>query len=277
MTVDGIDRRRRGRAGSGRLTALVIVVGLVAGAAAAHFYEIKVPRAQMQAEKAAVDGKLADCETTREQEKASREISQKEADAAAAELGATRGELEELRREKAETEKRLALFKAITDKFRKMIDSGKLTVVMRHGRMVVKLPASVLFPSGSAELSKEGQTALTEVAHILRQLPDRRFEVAGHTDNVPVGPPSPFKNNLELSAARGVTVASHLISTGVHASRLSAAGYSEHQPVASNAREAGRQENRRIEIALLPNLSELPQLALDDDAGAPPAPSASAR
>jgi chemotaxis protein MotB len=261
-----VPRRRGGRSG---LVAFVVIASLGAGAYAAHLYEIKVPRVKAEAEKAEVAGKLAACEKTREGEKASREASQKEADAAAAELGATRGELEELRREKAETEKRLALFKAITDKFRKMIDSGKLTVVMRHGRMVVKLPASVLFASASADLSKEGQTALTEVAHILRQFPDRRFEVAGHTDNLPLGPPSPFKNNLELSAARAVTVANYLINGGVQASRLSAAGYSEHQPVASNSRESGRQENRRIEIALLPNLSELPQLSLDADGGAP--------
>ncbi len=138
---------------------------------------------------------------------------------------------------------------------------------MRHGRMVVKLPASVLFPSGSAELSKDGFGAVAAVAHILRQFPDRQFEVAGHTDAIAVSPTSPFKTNLELSAARAVTVAQALEKGGMNAAHLSAAGYAEFQPVASNRSEAGRQENRRIEIVLVPNLAELS--ALDSDAGAP--------
>jgi chemotaxis protein MotB len=149
-----------------------------------------------------------------------------------------------------------------------MIDSGKLQVTLKHGRMVVKLPAGVLFASGSAELSKEGQTALSEVASILKQLHDRRFMVAGHTDNVPVGPPSPFKNNLELSTARALTVVAQLVSAGMNPARLVAAGYADHEPEHPNATEAGRQENRRIEIVLLPNLAELPPVP-ELDAGAP--------
>jgi chemotaxis protein MotB len=87
---------------------------------------------------------------------------------------------------------------------------------------------------------------------------------------VPIAPPSPFKNNLELSTGRALTVAEFLTSAGMNPSRLSAAGYSEHQPVASNGKEAGRQENRRIEIVLQPNLAELPNLNLEaGDAGAP--------
>jgi chemotaxis protein MotB len=189
---------------------------------------------------------------------------------ASASLVASRSELDELRANRAENEKRLAAFKTLTEKFRKMNDSGKLQVVMRHGRMVVKLPAGILFASGSAEVSKEGQTALAEVASILKQFPDRRFMVAGHTDNVAIGPPSPFKNNLELSTARALTVIAQLVSAGMRSSHLVAGGYAEFEPVRENSNEAGRQENRRIEIVLLPNISELPPLP-DLDAGAPPA------
>jgi chemotaxis protein MotB len=96
--------------------------------------------------------------------------------------------------------------------------------------------------------------------------------VAGHTDNVPVTPPSPFKNNLELSTARALTVATQLVSAGMNASRLVAAGYSEFEPVRENTTEAGRQENRRIEIVLLPNIAELPPTPGLEDAGAPAAP-----
>jgi chemotaxis protein MotB len=201
-------------------------------------------------------GKLDECTRTRDS-------LEKAASSASADLGASRAELEQLRREKEEEDARLEVFKSVTDKFRQMIDSGKLQVVMRHGRMVVKLPASVLFPSGSADLSKDGQGALAEVARILRQFSDRRFEVAGHTDNVPIGPPSTFKNNLELSTARAVTVTDFLVEKGMNPAHLSAAGYSAYQPVATNATEAGRQENRRIEIALVPHLAEVPTPDLD--------------
>jgi chemotaxis protein MotB len=193
-------------------------------------------------------------------------------------LDASRGELAELRAQREEAEKRVAALKSLTDKFRKMIDSGKLQVVLRHGRMVVKLPAGVLFESGKAEISKEGKDALREVAQVLRQVPDRRLMVAGHTDNFPLVGTSPFKSNLELSTERALTVAQQLIASGIPAARLVAAGYAEHEPVRENSSEAGRHENRRIEIILLPNVTELPFDVSDagvKEAGAPPAIDAS--
>ena len=209
------------------------------------------------------------CTQGRAEDKAACDSAAQAAASVSSELKSANDEIDDLKHQKNDAEQRLAVFKSITDKFRKMIDAGKLKVEMRHGRMVVKLPATVLFPIGSADISKEGQSALADVAKILKQFPDRKFEVAGHTDNVPVGPPSSkFGNNLELSTARALTVAQFLIEQGINPAKLSAAGYSEYQPIASNAHEAGRAENRRIEIVLLPNLSELPP-APDLDAGAP--------
>jgi chemotaxis protein MotB len=245
-----------------KTTAAIAILGsAVGGIYAAH----RVARANADAADVAVENgaksrDLAECLKARDEEKKAREESELVAADASAILTASRAELEELRTQRAESEKRLAAFKAMTDKFRKMIDSGKLQVILKHGRMVVKLPAGILFASGSSDISKDGQTALTEVASILKQFPDRRFMVAGHTDNVPVGPPSPFKNNLELSTARALTVVAQLVSAGMNASRLVAAGYAEFEPVRENASEAGRQENRRIEIVLLPNLAELPPM-----------------
>ncbi|MGO8991905.1 MAG: flagellar motor protein MotB [Polyangiaceae bacterium] len=176
----------------------------------------------------------------------------------ASNLKVSQGELDALRAERAETEKQLTAFRALTASFQKMIDSGKLQVTMRHGRMIVKLPAEILFASGSADISKGGENALAEVAGILKQMPERRFMIAGHTDNVPVGPPSPFKNNLQLSTARAERVTETLITAGMNPAHLSAAGYSEYEPARENSTEAGRRENRRIEIVLLPNLAEIP-------------------
>ena len=251
---------------------IAVFVTIAAGVAAGLAWHV---RATDSAKK--LDEQLAavaQCKQSLTQCTDEREAKDKAANEAAASLNASRAELEELRAEHAEAEKRLLAFKSLTEKFQKMIDSGKLQITLRHGRMVVKLPAGVLFASGSAELSKEGKDALREVATILRPMHDRRFMVAGHTDNLPIDPkarpPSPFKNNLELSTARALTVAQQLIAFGMPKSRLVAAGYAEHEPVRSNANEAGRQENRRIELVLLPNVTELP-VNPTADAGAPSA------
>jgi len=174
-------------------------------------------------------------------------------------------ELEELRKARAEAEKRLAAFKKLTEKFQKMIDAGRLKVTFRKGRMIVELPAGVLFESGKAKLSDTGESAIAEVAGILKEFPDRSFLVAGHTDNVPIKDRK-FKSNWELSTARAVTVTQYLIEQGVPPESLSAAGYAQFDPIGDNTTEEGRQTNRRIEIIMMPNIEELP--TLDDGATA---------
>ncbi len=237
-----------------KVLATFLVLSLCGGAAAGG-YAWKMDQARKGAlnEASATSKQLATCKGDLDTEKSA-------ATSASASLAATSTELDALRKQRAETDKRLAAFKEMTEKFRKMIDSGKLEVVHRNGRMVVKLPAGVLFDSGSAELSQEGQRAISDVAAVLKEFKDRKFLVAGHTDNVPLKS-SPFKTNWELSTARAVTVTSQLITSGMTPSKLAAAGYSEYEPLKPNKTEAGRKENRRIEIVLLPNLEELPPIA----------------
>jgi chemotaxis protein MotB len=175
---------------------------------------------------------------------------------------ATEKELAELRRQKEAAEKRIAAYKALQDKFRALVDTGKLQVVFRNGQMTLKLPSGILFPSGSAELSKSGQAALAEVVKILMQFKDRRFVVAGHTDNQPIRTAA-FKNNWYLSTARANSVVQFMIKQQFPAKNLAAAGYGEFDPVARNDTEATREQNRRIEIILVPNLEELPSLTGD--------------
>jgi chemotaxis protein MotB len=168
--------------------------------------------------------------------------------------------VEELRTKERQAQARLQTFRNMLEKFNKMIASGKLRVRIVRGRMVVELSENILFDSGKSELKKEGTAALQEVATVLGSIPDREFQIAGHTDNVPIKS-AKFASNWELSTARGVTVARSLAAQGVPANRLSAAGYAETQPVASNDTPEGRAQNRRIEIVLMPNLDELPDLS----------------
>lgn len=174
-------------------------------------------------------------------------------------LSATKDELTALRAQRVELEKRMAAIADIQAQFAKMIDTGQLKVASRRGSLVVELPAEVLFPSGSAELSEKGEYAVVEVGAVLKRFPDRRFLVVGHTDNVPLKS-STMKDNWELSAARALMVTRVLVKAGMKPEALVPAGVGEHDPVTPNASSADRQRNRRIEIQLLPAISELPPL-----------------
>jgi chemotaxis protein MotB len=157
---------------------------------------------------------------------------------------------------------RLASLRAMARSFRDMVAAGQLRVRIVRGNMVVELPENVLFDSGEARLRGAGQSALDQVASILARVENRNFLVAGHTDNVPTGRYNRrFPSNWELSAARGVAVVRYLADHGMPPERMAAAGYADTQPVASNDSDAGRAQNRRIEIIVLPNLDELPDLS----------------
>jgi chemotaxis protein MotB len=178
------------------------------------------------------------------------------------EKSATEKELAELRRQKEAAEKRVRAFKAMQEKFRALVDTGKLEVAFRNGQMTLKLPSGILFPSGSADLSKAGKTALAEVVKILMEFKDRRFLVAGHTDNQPIRT-KVFKNNWYLSTARANSVVQFMIEQQFPAKNLAAAGYGEFDPVSPNDTDQGRELNRRIELILVPNLEELPTLTTE--------------
>jgi chemotaxis protein MotB len=167
--------------------------------------------------------------------------------------------LEELRKQKAAAEARAATFRNLVAKLHSMIDSGQLKVVLRNGRMIIALPNDILFDSGSTALKPAGKAALGNVAAVLANVPDRDFLVAGHTDNVPIKTEL-FPSNWELSTRRAVEVVHYLIAQGMSPSVLSAAGYGEFDPIAANDTPEHRAQNRRIEIVLQPNISDLPSL-----------------
>jgi chemotaxis protein MotB len=173
--------------------------------------------------------------------------------------GATQDELKTLRAEKAKRMAELQVYKDLFGKLKALVDAGTIQVEFRKGRLVVKLASSILFDSGKTELKAEGQTALSSLATALKSLNDREFLVAGHTDNVPIKT-AKFKNNWDLSTARAVEVVQYLITQGMTSSNIGAAGYGENDPVADNANEDGKAQNRRIEVILMPLLGDIPEL-----------------
>ncbi|HEY1811930.1 MAG TPA: OmpA family protein [Kofleriaceae bacterium] len=171
----------------------------------------------------------------------------------------TAARLEELRKQKAAADARAAQYHEIVAKLRSMIDSGQLKVVVRRGRMIIALPTDILFDSGRTEVKPIGKAALARVAQVLATVKDRDFLVAGHTDNVPIKTDL-FPSNWELSTRRAVEVVHYLIAQGMSPGVLSAAGYGEFDPIAPNDTPEHRAQNRRIEIVLQPNISDLPSL-----------------
>lgn len=105
---------------------------------------------------------------------------------------------------------------------------------------------NVYFDFGKATLRPESYTALNELANMLKAKPKITIEIGGHTDNV-----GDDQSNLTLSQNRAESVRAYLINKGISGSRMTAKGYGESKPVASNDTDEGRQQNRRTEVKIL--------------------------
>ena len=101
-------------------------------------------------------------------------------------LASTQAQLAELEKQKAAAEARAATFRTLVEKLRSMVDSGKIKVTIRNGRMLLALPNDVLFDSGKTALKADGKEAIGKVAQVLATIEDRHFLVGGHTNNVPI-------------------------------------------------------------------------------------------
>lgn len=167
--------------------------------------------------------------------------------------------LGELQSAQSAAEARAALYRELSMKLKRQIDEGDLAIVIRDGRMVLQLPNDVLFDTGRTELKPAGKKALEAVADVMTTMPTRAFQVAGHTDNVPIHSDR-FDSNWELSAGRALRVVHFLIDKGVPQPMLSAAGYADVDPVTPNDTAENKRRNRRTEITLQPDIDELVKL-----------------
>lgn len=155
-----------------------------------------------------------------------------------------------LAQEKGQLEAKSAEYERLTGSLQSQIQQGQVEISELRGKMIVKLKDKILFPSGSARLSKEGKAALDQVAGAFAALQGKSIVVAGYTDAVPVGKSTGFEDNWALSTARAVAVVRYLASKGIDPQMLGAAGFAEYRPIAGNDTPAGRSQNRRIEIGL---------------------------
>src|SRR4029077_6514488 len=188
------------------------------------------------------------------------------------ELEQAQKRMEELRKAQVQAEARAAQFRKLVTQFKTLTDAGKLQVEIRENRMIVRLGDKILFDPGKTDLKAEGKDALTQVTAVLKSLPTRNFQIAGHTDNVPMKS-AKFRSNWDLSTARAVEVLNFMVGAGMEAKRVSAAGYADQSPVAGNDTPENKPKTGRIETTLVPTLDDLPPIdeALKDKKESPAA------
>jgi chemotaxis protein MotB len=144
------------------------------------------------------------------------------------------------------------------------IEQGQVTITKLADRLSVSMVDRILFPSGESEITPAGLKVLERVGNVLKNAEKKVIRVEGHTDNVPISDRlvDRFPTNWELSTARASNVVRFLQEkVAIDPVRLEAVGLSEFHPVAGNGTAQGRSRNRRIEIALLPDLREVPAAA----------------
>lgn len=167
----------------------------------------------------------------------------------------TKGKLEEYLKAKEEEIKRLKqTYDSLTKNLKEEIDRKDVVIVRIKDMLSVKVVNKILFGSGASMIKPEGKKLLDKIIPTFKESEDKEILIEGHTDNVPISKDlaAVYPTNWELSTARATTVARYLESGGIRAGLLSAAGYSNYRPVASNDTEKGRAQNRRIEIVLRP-------------------------
>ena len=152
---------------------------------------------------------------------------------------------------KGDTEKMsIDAIKAKLDKF--AADNGiqtTLVTTIEERGLVVSIQETLLFASGSADITARARDILEKISTVLAVAPNQ-IKVEGHTDNLPIST-AQFPSNWELSVIRSTNVVHILQHDGISPNRLSAAGYGEFRPISPNDTDAGRGQNRRIDLIIL--------------------------
>ncbi|WP_068314004.1 OmpA family protein [Polycladidibacter hongkongensis] len=130
---------------------------------------------------------------------------------------------------------------------RQQLQASGVSVTRVGNQIKLNMPNDVTFATNQTALSPRAMQVLTSVAVVAKEYTQTRLNVYGHTDNV-----GSAQYNMQLSQQRAQIVGSYLINQGIPAQRIAAFGYGLSQPIASNASEAGRAQNRRVEVVLSP-------------------------
>lgn len=143
----------------------------------------------------------------------------------------------------------------LTESLKSEIEKGDISIIKVGETVTINLGDLVdqlEYESGEAQIKSTGFRILKQISDILKTVKGKRIIVEGHTDNMPISPRlmRRFRTNQELSEARANLIVRYFMDEGIDPASLSAIGYADRRPVASNATEEGRRKNRRIEIEL---------------------------
>src|SRR6516162_2000885 len=133
------------------------------------------------------------------------------------------------------------------------VGSKDMQISRLQNAIKVSINSQLLFPSGEWDMSATAKQSIAKVAAILAPHQTTKIVVNGYTDNTPIGPglmKEGVTSNLILSQKRADTVMQYMISQSVKPSMISAQGFGEANPVASNDTPEGRAQNRRVELTL---------------------------
>ncbi|HEX2586111.1 MAG TPA: OmpA family protein [Steroidobacteraceae bacterium] len=133
-------------------------------------------------------------------------------------------------------------------KLRQRLQGTGVSVTRNGNDITLNLPGNITFESNSADLNQQFFAVLDSVALVLKEYDKTVVEVAGHTDNT-----GSVQLNQGLSERRASTVANYLSGRGLNSKRFIIVGDGAAHPVASNATAQGRQQNRRVELTIVPN------------------------
>lgn len=165
----------------------------------------------------------------------------------------------QLKQEKALKETQLGRLKSTYDALildlKQEIADKEVTIETYQKKISVSFVDRILFDFAKASISPEGRSVLKRVGDILKMVKDRTIRVVGHTDDVPISREFQWKypSNWELSAARAASVIRYLQSeVGLKPENMEAVGRAFYDPVADNESEAGRAQNRRVNIIIGP-------------------------
>lgn len=143
------------------------------------------------------------------------------------------------------------------------IEEGLVTIHRNGNRVEIEMKDRMLFPSGTARLSRDALPPLRALAETMQRIPSH-VQVEGHTDDVPISTAS-FPSNWELSAARAASVVHFLGRSGIEPWRLAAVGMGEYRPIAENDSAQGRAANRRVKIVVLTGTRPVSTESVDFD------------
>ena len=149
----------------------------------------------------------------------------------------------------------------VNERFADLINDELVSVSSNELWLQIELKDSILFASGGTDLSLQAQAIFDEIAGILKGY-SNPIQVEGYTDNIPINNPR-YPSNWELSSARASAIVKLLATRGVAPQRLSAVGFGEFQPVASNEHPAGRAQNRRVALMIAQRKIERPGAPVD--------------